>query len=139
MAKAKASPGLIGRDLVREVVPRESSSWELGLDRSYLMSPIDADGQHVTVAPAEAPPGAWRPHVVALDFGMKRNILRHLVSIGCKVTVMPGSATAQAILEMQPDGIFISNGPGDPRPLTEATDTMKTLTRAAAEDRGIPI
>ena len=54
------------------------------------------------------------PHVVALDFGMKWNILRHLVEIGCRVTVVPGSTPAEAILEHQPDGIFLSNGPGDP-------------------------
>ena len=86
-----------------------------------------------------APSGSRRPHVVALDFGMKWNILRHLVDIGCKVTVMPGSASAEAILAAGPDGIFISNGPGDPRPLTAATATLRTLIRTAAEGRGIPI
>ncbi len=64
---------------------------------------------------------------------MKWNILRHLVEIGCKVTVMPGSSPAEAILDAQPDGIFISNGPGDPRPLSEATETLRTLIRTAAE------
>jgi carbamoyl-phosphate synthase small subunit len=77
--------------------------------------------------------------VVALDFGLKRNILRHLVEIGCKVTVMPGSAPADAILERNFDGIFISNGPGDPAALSEATDTCKALMRIAAESRGAPI
>jgi carbamoyl-phosphate synthase small subunit len=70
---------------------------------------------------------------------MKWNILRHLVEIGCRVTVMPGSSPAPAILDAQPDGIFISNGPGDPRPLTEATETLRTLIRTAAHARGIPI
>ena len=70
---------------------------------------------------------------------MKWNILRHLVDIGCKVTVMPGSASAEAILAAEPDGIFLSNGPGDPRPLTAATDTLRTLIRTAADKRGIPI
>ena len=55
-----------------------------------------------------------RPHVVALDFGMKWNIPRHLVDRGCRVTVVPGTASAEAILEHAPDGIFLSNGPGDP-------------------------
>jgi carbamoyl-phosphate synthase small subunit len=136
--KAAASAGLIGRDLVREVMPRESSTWDLGLDRTYLLPRLDPLGQKVADR-VETAPGARRPHVVALDFGMKRNILRHLVEVGCKVTVMPGSAPAQAILEMKPDGIFISNGPGDPRPLIEATETIKTLIRTAAEDRGVPI
>ena len=80
-----------------------------------------------------------RPHVVALDFGMKWNILRHLVNTGCKVTVMPGSAPAEAILEVEPDGIFISNGPGDPRPLAEATAMLRALIRDGADSRGIPI
>jgi carbamoyl-phosphate synthase small subunit len=140
IAKAQASPGLVGRDLAHEVMPTESSSWELGLDRSYLL--LAPGGQHppVTTTPAgDSTSGARRPHVVALDFGMKWNILRHLVDIGCKVTVMPGSASAQSILDAEPDGIFISNGPGDPRPLTGATATVQTLIRTAAEGRGIPI
>ncbi len=138
VAKAKASPGLVGRDLVRDVMPRESSTWTLGLDHTYRLPRLTPDGQMVA-APVPALPHEQRPHVVALDYGMKWSILRHLVEAGCRVTVMPGSAPAEAILEMQPDGIFISNGPGDPRPLTEATDTTKTLIRTAAEDRGIPI
>ena len=77
--------------------------------------------------------------MVALDFGMKWNIPRHLVECGCRVTVVPGSTPPEAILEHEPDGIFLSNGPGDPRPLDEATATLKTLVRSAAEARGIPI
>ena len=79
-----------------------------------------------------------RRHVVALDFGMKWNILRHLVDIGCKVTVMPGSASAEAILDAQPDGIFLSNGPGDPEPLAQATATLRTLIRSAADSARHP-
>jgi carbamoyl-phosphate synthase small subunit len=88
---------------------------------------------------AGSPPRGCVPHVVALDFGMKWNILRHLVEIGCRVTVMPGSARAEEILDERPDGIFISNGPGDPRPLSDATATLRTLIRTAAGDRGIPL
>jgi carbamoyl-phosphate synthase small subunit len=138
VAKAQASPGLVGRDLTREVMPRESFTWELGHDHSLLLEPIDPVTQTVSPRDARAP-DARRPHVVALDFGMKWNILRHLVEIGCKVTVMPGSAPAEAILEPGFDGIFISNGPGDPGALVEATDTCKTLIRAAADSRGVPI
>ncbi len=121
IAKAKASPGLVGRDLVREVMPSEISRWRLGL--SAATSNRGTDG----------------PHVVALDLGMKWNILRHLVETGCSVTVMPGSSPAEAILEEKPDGIFISNGPGDPRPLVETTATLRALVRDAAGSRGIPI
>jgi carbamoyl-phosphate synthase small subunit len=138
VAKAKASPGLFGRDLTREVMTAEPYKWEAGLDQSFLLAPIDPVTQMV-VPRAALPPNARRPHVVALDFGMKWNILRHLVEIGCKVTVLPGSAKAEAIMEGQPDGIFISNGPGDPAAVAQGTETLKTLIRTAAESRGIPI
>lgn len=135
VAKAKASPGLVGRDLVREVMPREAAVWEPGLDQQYI---FDASGQGKVGAHPQ-PPSGKRPHVVAMDFGMKWNIPRHLVDIGCRVTVVPGSTPAGAILEHQPDGVFISNGPGDPRPLAEATETIKTLIKSAADSRGVPI
>jgi carbamoyl-phosphate synthase small subunit len=140
VSKAKASPGLVGRDLVRDVMPSEVTSWELGLDRSYVLKSVDGNGPtRATPGPGGTSPAKRRPHVVALDFGMKWNILRHLVEIGTRVTVMPGSAPAEAILDAQPDGIFLSNGPGDPRPLTEATEMLRTLIRNAADARGIPI
>lgn len=132
VAKAKASPGLVGRDLVSEVMPDRAAVWEPGLDNRYT---YHASGER----PAGGEPGARRPHVVALDFGMKWNIPRHLVDSGCRVTVVPGSTPAPAILDYEPDGIFISNGPGDPRPLTEATDTLKTLIKTAAEANGTAI
>jgi carbamoyl-phosphate synthase small subunit len=141
VAKAQASPGMVGRDLAREVMPQEPTTWDLGLDPAYLL----ASGVRPMEAPDRAPEGAEpaparrRPHVVALDFGMKWNILRHLVAIGCRVTVVPGSARAEAILAYEPDGIFISNGPGDPRPLVEETATLRTLIRTAAAARGIPL
>jgi carbamoyl-phosphate synthase small subunit len=125
VARAQASPGLVGRDLVREVMPEGVSTWDAGL---YQFEPHEA--------PA-APPR--RPHVVALDFGMKWNIPRHLVQTGCRVTVMPGATPADAIMDREPDGIFISNGPGDPRPLAGATRTLQALIRTAAESRGVPI
>jgi carbamoyl-phosphate synthase small subunit len=137
--KAKASPGLVGRDLVREVMPKTSTSWELGLETEFSVKKSRARVSHSRGSDSAPLPAIRRPHVVALDFGMKWNILRHLVEIGCKVTVMPGSSPAGAILDAQPEGIFISNGPGDPRPLSEATETLRTLICTAADDRGIPI
>lgn len=131
IAKAQASPGLIGLDLTREVMPRESVAWEPRLDPDEAPG---AGGAPPRPAPADRP-----PHVVALDFGMKWNIRRRLVDLGCRVTVAPGSLPAEAILELEPDGVFISNGPGDPRPLAEAAATLKKLFRSAAESRGIPI
>ncbi|MDG3006554.1 glutamine-hydrolyzing carbamoyl-phosphate synthase small subunit [Paludisphaera mucosa] len=135
VAKALKSPGLVGRDLAREVMPREATVWEPGLDPSFL---FDASGRGGTGAHPVAA-GAKRPHVVAMDFGMKWNIPRHLVDIGCRVTVVPGSTPAEGVLEHQPDGVFLSNGPGDPRPLVEATDAIKALIKTAADSRGIPI
>jgi carbamoyl-phosphate synthase small subunit len=139
VAKARASPGLVGRDLTREVMPSRITSWHGGLDHTYLLSSSSAASVQKGAAALEQPASVRSPHVVALDFGMKWNILRHLVEVGCRVTVMPGSSPAEAILEAQPDGIFLSNGPGDPRPLTEATGTLRALIRDAAEARGIPI
>jgi len=136
--KARKSPGLVGRDLAREVMPRESFTWEPGLNQQFL---FDQHGSGPNRHPAGTPevPASRRPHVVALDFGMKWNILRHLVNIGCRVTAVPGSMPALAILDHQPDGIFLSNGPGDPAALVQATQALRTLIRTAAESRGIPI
>ena len=67
------------------------------------------------------------PHVVALDYGMKWNIPRHLIDQGCRVTILPGTATADDVLAQQPDGVFLSNGPGDPEPLEYAISTIRGL------------
>jgi len=124
VAKARASPGLVGRDLTGEVMPREAVAWGPGFVGG--LGPASHDG-------------ARRPHVVALDFGMKWNIPRHLVETGCRVTVVPGSMAAGAILDRQPDGIFLSNGPGDPSALPGAVENLRALIADGAEARGIPI
>ena len=110
VAKAKASPGLVGRDLVREVMPSESTEWN---------EPLDAWSQ----PDGESSGG----HVVCMDFGMKWNIPRHLHSRGNRVTIVPGDTSADAIMNLEPDGIFLSNGPGDPEPLTYAHETISRL------------
>jgi len=127
VAKAKASPGLVGRDLASEVMPPGASTWEPGFATD--LSPH----------PEAHPGGGRRPHVVALDFGMKWNIPRSLVESGCKVTVVPGSTPAGAVLDHGPDGIFLSNGPGDPAALGGPVAALRTLIRDAAESRGVPI
>jgi carbamoyl-phosphate synthase small subunit len=116
VAKAIASPGLVGRDLVREVIPPASAAWRDGL----------SSWAHLHPAPPRAT-DAPQPHVVALDFGMKWNIARHLVDQGCRVSIVPGTMTAAEILALQPDGVFLSNGPGDPEPLDYAISTIATL------------
>lgn len=115
---AKSSPGLVGRDLVKEVLPDQPVNWE-----SHLSKWWDAR----TNAPAPVNPAENAPHVVALDFGMKWNISRHLFNQGCRVTVLPGTATAEQIRELAPDGIFLSNGPGDPEPVEYAINTIKEM------------
>jgi carbamoyl-phosphate synthase small subunit len=129
VARAKASPGLVGRDLAREVMPAKPSSWDEGISRVFGAS----ENPHLETA------GKKRPHVVALDFGMKWNIPRHLVECGCRVTVVPGAAPTEAIMDYAPNGIFVSNGPGDPGALTAATNTLRALIRTAADSQGIPI
>jgi carbamoyl-phosphate synthase small subunit len=112
---AKDSEGLVGRDLVKEVTPDKTSDWNKGLSDWW-------DLRHDTEDQSEG-----SPHVVAMDFGMKYNIARHLADQGCRVTVVPGTATAEEILALEPDGIFLSNGPGDPEPLTYAIETIAKL------------
>jgi carbamoyl-phosphate synthase small subunit len=115
VAKAQASPGLVGRDLVREVVPEKARNWDESLS-PWAKLPQSAGNSHPPID----------KHVVALDYGMKWNIARHLRDIGCRVTILPGTtATAQEILALKPDGVFLSNGPGDPEPLTYAIDAIR--------------
>ena len=105
LSKARAWEGLEGLDLAREVT---------------CEAPYE-----------QAPEGDARFHVVAFDYGIKRNIVRCLVAEGCRVTVVPGTTTAEEALAFDPDGIFLSNGPGDPRPLHYAIDTVRTLIAKA--------
>lgn len=112
--KALASPGLVGRDLVREVMPTQPRQWDVGLS-NWAKLPVEPN-----------PAFASRDfHVVALDYGMKWNIARHLHDEGCRVTILPGTATAEEVLALQPDGVFLSNGPGDPEPLHYAQECIR--------------
>jgi carbamoyl-phosphate synthase small subunit len=116
VSKAQNSPGLVGRDLVREVVPGGERTWQTELNPWSKLDPM---------TPIDAAADGHLPHVVALDYGMKWNIARHLRSLGCRVTVLPGTATAADVLAHQPDGVFLSNGPGDPEPLVYAVETIR--------------
>ncbi len=111
-------PGLNGMDLAKVVT----------CDKPYQFTEGEwALGQGFTKAPAE------QFHVVAYDYGVKRNILRMLVSRGCKVTVLPAQSTAEEALALNPDGVFLSNGPGDPQPCDYAIAAIKTIV-----DKGVP-
>lgn len=113
--KARKSPGLVGRDLVSEVVPPASFKWDEKLHA------LAVNGSEVVSSDPN------QPHIVCLDFGMKWNIPRHFAYRGNRVTVMPGTSPPEEILAQKPDGIFLSNGPGDPEPLTYAISTIKAL------------
>jgi carbamoyl-phosphate synthase small subunit len=99
LAEAKAWPGLVGMDLAKEVTTGQSFTWD---ETSWVWG----KGYGRLTAP--------KHHVVALDYGIKRNILRLLADHGCRVTVLPATATAEDVLAHKPDGVFLSNGPGDP-------------------------
>jgi carbamoyl-phosphate synthase small subunit len=120
VAKAQASPGLVGRDLVREVVPSLPRDWD---ERLSEWSKLPSQSS------ARRPSDGHEPHVVALDYGMKWNIARHLYDMGCRVTVLPGTVSASEVLDRKPDGVFLSNGPGDPEPLTYAIKTIRDLLK----------
>jgi carbamoyl-phosphate synthase small subunit len=110
--KAKASPGLIGRDLVKEVTCLAPYPWESRLPASFPAPFISRGHRH---------------RVIAMDFGVKHNILRLLESLGCDITVVPASTTADEILSFHPDGIVLSNGPGDPEGVPYAIETAREL------------
>jgi carbamoyl-phosphate synthase small subunit len=115
VARVQASPGLIGRDLVREVTCDRPYSWGDGEWRWPT-------GYAQDIAEIPEP---FR--VVAYDFGIKRNILRKLVNSGCDVIVVPAGTTASEALQLDPDGIFLSNGPGDPEGVPYAVETVRQL------------
>ncbi len=112
-------PGLKGMDLAKEVTVSESYEW---IENIWTLQNGYAQGEHLT------------KHVVAYDFGIKRNILRLLVNRGCRVTVVPATTPAATVLAMNPDGVFLSNGPGDPEPCVYAIEAIKTIL-----DSKIPI
>ncbi len=121
--KAQSSPELVGQDLVSEVMPRDAGEWSESLD-PLVQSEVTPGykGLH-----DDAGDPADGPHVVAIDYGMKWNIPRHLRQMGCRVTVVPGTSSVDEILGHEPDGVFLSNGPGDPRPLDYAIETIRGL------------
>jgi carbamoyl-phosphate synthase small subunit len=115
---AHGFPGLVGMDLAKEVTCKQSYAWEesvwaLGEGYGRLANP--------------------RHHVVAYDFGIKHNIMRNIVSRGCSVTVVPAQTPAEDVLALKPDGVFLSNGPGDPEPCDYA---IKAIRRVV--DSGVP-
>ncbi|NII10422.1 glutamine-hydrolyzing carbamoyl-phosphate synthase small subunit [Oleiagrimonas sp. C23AA] len=109
---ARGFPGLKGMDLAKEVTVAESYAWSEG---EFDLN-ADAFGA-----------GGERFHVVAYDFGAKRNILRMLAARGCRITVVPAKTSAEDVLALKPDGVFLSNGPGDPEPCDYAIEAIRAL------------
>lgn len=117
LVKVRQSPSMTGLNLVAKVSTTAPYEWSEGI------SPVCSSDK---TAARESP----RFHVVAYDFGIKRNILRHLVHLGSRVTVVPAGTTAADVLRLHPDGVFLSNGPGDPEPLVEqAAEVRKMIGR----------
>ncbi len=112
VAKARAIPKMTGQDLVRDVTPKQASAWTEGFTHPLTHYLSARKSTH---------------KVVAIDFGMKRNIPKCLTQVGCDVTVVPGTSTAAEVLALKPEGIFLSNGPGDPAAVTYAVETIKGL------------
>ena len=122
LSLARDFPGLKGMDLAREVTTTGAYTWRQGC---WSL----ADG-----LPDDSADDALAWHVVAYDFGVKRNILRMLAERGCRLTVVPATTPASEVLAMQPDGVFLSNGPGDPEPCGYAITAIRELL-----DSDIPI
>jgi carbamoyl-phosphate synthase small subunit len=129
IAKAKASPGLIGRDLVHEVTCAEAYEWNEGtwaLGAGYKTGRGTAAAAKIK---GKSERGGRTPafFVVAYDYGIKFNILRNLTQMGCRVKVVPAATPAQEVLALKPDGIFLSNGPGDPDAVPYAKENVQKL------------
>ena len=125
VAQAQAFPGLAGMDLAKVVTTQSAYQWKEGewtLGKGYAK---------------QSPPSARQFHVVAYDFGVKRNILRLLVARGCRLTVVPATTSAAEVLALKPDGVFLSNGPGDPEPCDYAIAAIEEFLAIGIPTFGI--
>ena len=120
VAAARRFPGLKGMDLAKVVTTKRAFQWNEGTNWALEQGPKRRPGQ--------------RLHVVAYDFGIKRNILRLLADHGCRMTVVPAQTPADDVLSLKPDGVFLSNGPGDPEPCDYAITAIKQLL-----ETGVPL
>ncbi|MFK7892794.1 MAG: glutamine-hydrolyzing carbamoyl-phosphate synthase small subunit, partial [Granulosicoccus sp.] len=137
---AKAFPGLSGMDLAKEVSCTEPYVWTEGTwSLAVAARHTDSAGAEKAnpIHGAETIGSAGSMHVVAMDFGVKHNILRLFVDRGCRVTVVPASWTSGQIRALQPDALFLSNGPGDPEPCDYAIDTIAELLSDSLPTFGI--
>ncbi len=112
VAKARNAPSMVGRDLATGISVKRAFEWSQGTP--------DLLGEGLTKKPTKY-------HVVAVDYGLKRAMLQYVVDVGCRVTVVPASATASEILALKPDGVFLTNGPGDPAAVKGADTTVAAM------------
>lgn len=124
LAAAKSFPGLKGMDLAKEVTTDAQYEWNEG---TWSL----AEGHQAIDA------GEQKFHVVAYDYGVKRNILRMLVDRGCRLTVVPAKTPASEVMALKPDGVFLSNGPGDPEPCDYAIEAIKQIVDSGKPTFGI--
>jgi len=122
IAAAAAAPSMAGRDLARIVSCKERYDW---------------NGSLWSLGAGYPATGEAKFHVVAYDYGVKHNILRHLAGRGCRVTVLPAQAAAKEALSLRPDGVFLSNGPGDPEPCTYAIEAIREIVASGTPTFGI--
>ncbi|HEY0759622.1 MAG TPA: glutamine-hydrolyzing carbamoyl-phosphate synthase small subunit [Acidisarcina sp.] len=120
VAKARAIPRMDGLDLASGVSTKAIYEWDCNDPRNHNQDPLLSGGSAVDISPPDL-------HVVAYDYGIKHNILRMLTREACRVTVVPAHTSAEDVLALNPDGIFLSNGPGDPEPLTYAHENIRRL------------
>jgi len=130
VSAAVKHPPLEGRDLVKEVTAAKPYTWDEPLWNGAGMDPNGGGDPFANKPPV-------RHHVVAFDYGIKRGILRHLRSSGCSVTVVPATTTAKEALSLKPDGVFLSNGPGDPAALPYTVDAARELVASKLPVFGI--
>jgi carbamoyl-phosphate synthase small subunit len=122
LARAKAAPSMAGQDLAKTVTVAKAYDW---------------NGSLWALGTGYKPDGAAKYHVVAFDYGVKHNILRNLAERGCRVTVLPATATAREALALKPDGVFLSNGPGDPEPCDYAIKAIREIVASGTPVFGI--
>ncbi|MGK7876459.1 MAG: glutamine-hydrolyzing carbamoyl-phosphate synthase small subunit [Xenococcaceae cyanobacterium] len=125
LRQVQAAPNMAGLNLVKDVTTKDVYEWSESTDSNWEFRPADSGTDAETLT------------VVAIDFGIKRNILRRLASYGCRVIVVPANTPPEEILKHNPDGIFLSNGPGDPAAVIEGVETTKALLEQGKPTFGI--
>jgi carbamoyl-phosphate synthase small subunit len=123
---AQSFPGLKGMDLAKEVTTKHTYPWKSGV---WSLTDGNPDNDNKS--------NSWPYHVVAYDFGVKKNILRMLAERGCRITVVPAQTPASEVFALNPDGIFLSNGPGDPEPCDYAIKAIQTILKSKIPVFGI--